>query len=98
MLGALAVTAAAACAAGYQTMAPRGQWYGQTFTGLRRGSKKLALTFDDGPNDPYTLRLLDVPANRDVERNGLRLEREIGRGNRAQSRESGSRRRCDSAA
>ena len=66
MLGALAVTAAAACAAGYQTMAPRGQWYGQTFTGLRRGSKKLALTFDDGPNDPYTLRLLDVLAKHDV--------------------------------
>jgi peptidoglycan-N-acetylglucosamine deacetylase len=66
MFGALAVTAAAACAAGYQTMAPRGQWYGQTFTGLRRGTQKLALTFDDGPNDPYTFRLLDILAKHDV--------------------------------
>ena len=43
-------------------MAPTGQWYGQTFTGLKRGSKKLALTFDDGPNDPYTPRLLEMLA------------------------------------
>jgi peptidoglycan-N-acetylglucosamine deacetylase len=66
MFGVLAVSAVAACAAGYQTMAPRGQWYGQTFTGLRHGSRKLALTFDDGPNDPYTLRLLDVLAKYDL--------------------------------
>ena len=66
MIGALALAAAAACAAGYQTMAPRGQWYGHTFTGLQRGSKKLALTFDDGPNDPYTLRLLELLAKYEV--------------------------------
>ena len=41
-------------------MSPTGQWYGHTFTGLPRGSKKLALTFDDGPNDPYTPQLLEV--------------------------------------
>jgi peptidoglycan-N-acetylglucosamine deacetylase len=58
--------AAVACAAGYQSMAPTGQWYGRTFTGLKRGSKLRALTFDDGPNDPHTLRLLDVLAKHEV--------------------------------
>ncbi len=53
---------AAAVAAGYQSMAPTGQWYGRTFTGLASGSKQLALTYDDGPNDPHTLRLLEVLA------------------------------------
>jgi len=52
--------AAAACAAGYQTMSPTGQWYGQTFVGVRRGTPQIALTYDDGPNDPHTLRLLEV--------------------------------------
>jgi peptidoglycan-N-acetylglucosamine deacetylase len=55
-----------ATAAGYQSMAPAGQRYGRTFTGLARGSKQLALTYDDGPNDPHTLRLLDVLAKHDV--------------------------------
>jgi peptidoglycan/xylan/chitin deacetylase (PgdA/CDA1 family) len=54
------VVSAAAVAAGYQSMAPTGQWYGQTFTGLPRGSRQIALTYDDGPNDPHTLRLLEV--------------------------------------
>jgi peptidoglycan/xylan/chitin deacetylase (PgdA/CDA1 family) len=54
--------AAAAAATGYQSMAPTGQWYGQTFTGLARGSRQMALTYDDGPNDPHTLRLLEVLA------------------------------------
>jgi peptidoglycan/xylan/chitin deacetylase (PgdA/CDA1 family) len=47
-------------------MAPTGQWYGRTFTGVDRHSKKLALTYDDGPNDPHTLQLLDVLAKHDV--------------------------------
>ena len=51
-----------AVAAGYQSMAPTGQWYGRTFTGLPRGNKQLALTYDDGPNDPHTLRLLEILA------------------------------------
>jgi peptidoglycan-N-acetylglucosamine deacetylase len=57
---------AGAAAAGYQSMAPTGQWYGPTFTGLRRGIKRLALTYDDGPNDPHTLRLLEVLARHDA--------------------------------
>jgi peptidoglycan/xylan/chitin deacetylase (PgdA/CDA1 family) len=60
------VSAAVVCAAGYQSMAPTGQWYGKTFTGLARGSRSLALTFDDGPNDPHTLRLLEVLARHGV--------------------------------
>ena len=59
-------TAVAAITAGYQSMAPTGQWYGRTFTGLPRGSKQLALTYDDGPNDAHTLRLLEVLARHEV--------------------------------
>jgi peptidoglycan-N-acetylglucosamine deacetylase len=61
-----AVSAAAAVAAGYQSMAPTGQWYGKTFTGLPRGARQIALTYDDGPNDPHTLRMLEVLASHDV--------------------------------
>lgn len=58
--------AAAATAAGYQSMALTGQWYGRTFARGIRGSKQLALTYDDGPNDPHTLKLLDVLAKHEV--------------------------------
>src|SRR3981189_1045767 len=61
----LGVTAAAS-AAGYQSMAPTGQWFGRTFTGLDRSSTQLALTYDDGPNDPHTLRLLETLAKQGV--------------------------------
>jgi peptidoglycan/xylan/chitin deacetylase (PgdA/CDA1 family) len=57
-----AAAAAVAVAAGYQSMAPTGQWYGQTFIRMARGSRQIALTYDDGPNDPHTLRLLEVLA------------------------------------
>jgi peptidoglycan-N-acetylglucosamine deacetylase len=61
-----AAIASAVVAAGYQSMAPTGQWYGRTFTGVARGTKQLALTYDDGPNDPHTLRLLEVLARHGV--------------------------------
>jgi len=48
-------------------MSPTGQWYGQTFTGLPRGSRQLALTYDDGPNDPHTQRLMEVLARHGVQ-------------------------------
>jgi len=57
---------ASATAAGYQSMAPTGQWFGPTFASGARGSKRLALTFDDGPNDPHTLKLLEVLAKHEV--------------------------------
>ena len=79
MLGSVLVGTAAGAAlvaAGYQSMSPTGQWYGRTFTGLRgtglsgtglpRGAKQLALTYDDGPNDPHTLKLLEVLARHGV--------------------------------
>jgi len=68
MLGSIVAGAGAGvvCAAGYQTMSPTGQWYGRTFVGLKPGSKTLALTYDDGPNDPHTLRLLEVLARNQV--------------------------------
>jgi peptidoglycan/xylan/chitin deacetylase (PgdA/CDA1 family) len=47
-------------------MSPTGQWYGRTFTGVRGGPRQLALTYDDGPNDPHTMRLLDVLAKHGV--------------------------------
>jgi peptidoglycan/xylan/chitin deacetylase (PgdA/CDA1 family) len=64
MLGILTsslVATAAASYAGYATMAPASQLYGRTVT---RGSDpgQMALTFDDGPNDPHTLHLLDLLA------------------------------------
>jgi len=69
MLG-VALTAAgivgASCAAGYQAMAPTGQWYGRTFAGVKPGSRQLALTYDDGPNDPHTLRLLEILSKHNV--------------------------------
>src|SRR5258707_8786220 len=52
--------------AGYQSMAPTGQWFGKNFCGGNSGSKQIALTFDDGPNDPHTLHLLDVLARHNV--------------------------------
>ncbi|HTU41105.1 MAG TPA: polysaccharide deacetylase family protein [Candidatus Aquilonibacter sp.] len=55
-----AASAAAAVAAGYQTKSPTGQWYGRTFIGVPRPSRQLALTYDDGPNDPHTQRLLEL--------------------------------------
>ena len=36
------------------------------FTSLARGTRQLALTYDDGPNDPHTLRLLEVLAKHNV--------------------------------
>jgi peptidoglycan-N-acetylglucosamine deacetylase len=64
---ALAATGvAAAVTAGYQSMAPTGQLFGRSFIGLARGTKQLALTYDDGPNDPHTFRLLEVLAKHDV--------------------------------
>ena len=69
MLGTLlagSAAAAGAVAAGYQSMAPTGQWYGRTFTGLASGTKQIALTYDDGPNDPHTMSLLETLARHDV--------------------------------
>lgn len=68
MLGvALGASVVAVGAAGaYQSIGPTAQWYGRALCSLPRGLKQIALTFDDGPNDPYTLHLLDVLAKHGV--------------------------------
>jgi peptidoglycan-N-acetylglucosamine deacetylase len=56
---------AAVCAGGgvwtYASLAPESQLFGRTIVAGHDASE-LALTFDDGPNDPWTGRLLDVLA------------------------------------
>src|SRR5260370_33309782 len=47
-------------------MARTAQWCGRTFGRGMGGSKQIALTYDDGPNDPHTQRLLDVLAKHSV--------------------------------
>jgi peptidoglycan/xylan/chitin deacetylase (PgdA/CDA1 family) len=54
---------AAGAAAGlfaYGASAARSQLFGATFFGTPGRGKQLALTYDDGPNDPWTQKLLDV--------------------------------------
>lgn len=62
-----AASIAAAVTAGYQSMAPTGQLFGKTFTNLPRAPQQIALTYDDGPNDPHTLRLLEILAKHSVQ-------------------------------
>lgn len=57
---------AAAVLAGYHSMSPTSQWFGRAFCALQSGSRQMALTFDDGPNDPHTLNLLDGLAKHNV--------------------------------
>src|SRR5580698_5674671 len=77
LVPALVGAASDAVAAGYQSMAPTGQWYGKTFTGLPRTSRQIALTYDDGPNDPHTLRLLEVLAKHSVRATFLLIGRYV---------------------
>src|SRR5713226_8089488 len=66
MLGLAIAAGATAVSLGYQSMAPTGQWFGRAFHGQPRGSRQIALTFDDGPNDPHTLNLLEVLSKNNV--------------------------------
>jgi peptidoglycan-N-acetylglucosamine deacetylase len=69
---------AAATAAAYQSMTPTGQWYGRTFAGRKPGSKKIALTFDDGPNDGHTQSLLEVLTKHGVGATFFMIGRHVG--------------------
>jgi peptidoglycan/xylan/chitin deacetylase (PgdA/CDA1 family) len=60
IIGGVAVLGAAASVYAYGARAPQSQLFGPSFCGRPGSSKQLALTYDDGPNDPHTLRLLDV--------------------------------------
>ena len=57
---------AAAGVAAYGAVSPSSQLFGKTFVAAGAGSRQLALTFDDGPNDPHTLRLLEILARHEV--------------------------------
>ena len=65
ILGAIGV-AGVATWAGFESIWPTMHAYGRSFVGLQPGSRKLALTYDDGPNDPDTLRLMEVLDRHDV--------------------------------
>ena len=58
--------AAGAGLAAYGAVSPGSQLFGRTFAAAAAGTRRIALTFDDGPNDPHTLRLLDVLAKHEV--------------------------------
>lgn len=64
---AIGATTAALAAGGYCYAAlwPGSQIFGKTLI-AGRNPREIALTFDDGPNDPYTLHLLDVLAKYNV--------------------------------
>ncbi|HVT97119.1 MAG TPA: polysaccharide deacetylase family protein [Acidobacteriaceae bacterium] len=69
MIGVLAsVAGAAGLSAGvwtYGSLAPESQLFGRTIV-AGPNAAEFALTFDDGPNDPWTGRLLDVLARYQV--------------------------------
>lgn len=69
MLETIAIAGATAClAAGgyaYAAMWPTSQIFGRAIIG-GPDSSEFALTYDDGPNDPYTMQLLDVLAEHNV--------------------------------
>lgn len=45
---------------------PRSQLYGPTVAGVPTGSRWLALTFDDGPSEPFTGQILDTLKREEV--------------------------------
>ena len=47
-------------AVGYGAFEPRSSLFGQTYWSGHTRQKLVALTFDDGPNEPYTTRVLDI--------------------------------------
>jgi len=71
----LFIGAAAISYAGYACYSPRSQLYGRTYLGASPGSRQLALTYDDGPNDPHTRLLLEVLARHDVKATFLQIGR-----------------------
>src|SRR5512142_3279046 len=66
MIGYVITAAAVASALGYNTMAPHSQLYGASFTSNPAMPRRLALTYDDGPNELNTPRLLEVLARHEV--------------------------------
>ena len=46
------------CAWGF--FQPKSQIFGKTYWGIKTKEKIIALTFDDGPNEPYTSQILEI--------------------------------------
>jgi peptidoglycan/xylan/chitin deacetylase (PgdA/CDA1 family) len=61
--GALATLTAGGCA--YAGMSPTSQIFGRCLV-APRNPRQIALTYDDGPNDPYTQQLLDLLAGHSI--------------------------------
>lgn len=45
---------------------PKSQIFGKTYWGKKTKEKIIALTFDDGPNEPYTSEILDILAKYNI--------------------------------
>jgi peptidoglycan/xylan/chitin deacetylase (PgdA/CDA1 family) len=60
LIAGVAAAGAAGGVFGYGAAAAKSQLFGKTFFGAPGTSKQIALTYDDGPNDPHTKNLLDV--------------------------------------
>ncbi|MFC1948725.1 glycosyltransferase [Chloroflexota bacterium] len=47
----------------FHAINPRSRLYGKAWSNGNGNHRKIALTFDDGPNEPYTSRILEILAN-----------------------------------
>ncbi len=65
LLSSGAALSLAACGYAYAAMWPASQLFGRTII-AGADPKEFALTYDDGPNDPHTYRLLDLLARHQV--------------------------------
>ena len=75
-------TAAAALSlsvAGYGVLSPRSQLFGRQLWRLEGAGRTCALTFDDGPQEPHTSRLLDMLAAEGVAATFFVLGRQVER-------------------
>jgi peptidoglycan/xylan/chitin deacetylase (PgdA/CDA1 family) len=50
----------------YGYFAPTSQVFGKVYYRAKSAEKLVALTFDDGPNEPYTSQILDILATHDI--------------------------------
>ncbi|MFH0808855.1 MAG: polysaccharide deacetylase family protein, partial [Pseudomonadota bacterium] len=78
MLAPIAAVAASVSVMSYAMMSPRTQLFGRQIWRLN-GSKVCALTFDDGPQEPYTSLLLDVLSTEGVPAAFFVLGRQVER-------------------
>lgn len=51
---------------GYSALYPKARIFGKSYSHGARNSNKIAITFDDGPNPPYTDEILEILKQRNV--------------------------------